>query len=147
MTFTFDPGLPSTRDEVRAKIGDTDSGDVLLQDETLDALLVTNSSVTETAIAAVKAILAKFARDSDKTTLGITSNLSQKSAQYRGILRDLEMEVLNCAQVDFGGASRAEIENIEADSDFIRPRFRVGQHDNPGTRSPRRGRRGDFDGC
>ena len=146
MAFTFDPALSTDRDKVRFKIGDVDSGAPLLQDETVDALLVINAGVLETSIAAVKAILAKLSRDADKTALGITSNLSQKSAQYRAVLRDLEAEAEDCPTIYFGGASRSETLDLESDPDFVRPAFTTDQHDNPQNKSRRTGR-GRNDGC
>lgn len=148
MTFTFDEDLTSARDEVRLKIGDTSSGAVLLSDETLDALLTAfGDNVVETSIAAVNAILAKIARDADKSALGITSNLSQKTAHYQQLLRQLQAESGGCAQVYFGGSSEAEIESLEADTDFVHPVFKRGQHRNPKAVSTARGvPRGSDDG-
>jgi len=54
MTWSYDDSLPTDRDKVRFRIGDTDSEEELLSNETLDALLVIRDDVVLASIDAYK---------------------------------------------------------------------------------------------
>lgn len=134
MTFTFDSSLATERDEVRLKIGDTQSALELLSDETIDALLSANDDdVLATSIAATKAILARLSRDTDRSAIGFSTSRSQAVTQYRDLLADLEKERDQLAGAMYvGGSSTAEIERITGDSDAPAPIFSIGMDDYTG---------------
>jgi hypothetical protein len=134
MTWSYDNSLTTDRDKLRLKIGDTDTEDQLLQDETLDALLAVRANVTLAAIDAVKAILAQLAREIDRQALGLGGPRSQKTTHYQALLGDLRAEALRTGTgVFFGGGSKAQAEAIQADPDKPLTPFRIGQFDNPGS--------------
>ena len=131
MTWTYSNTLATNRDMVRLKIGDTDTNDQLLQNETIDALLTARSnSVVDASIDCVRAVLAVFVREIDRSNVGITANRSQKFNQLETLLQQLQAEARTGHGGMFvGGHSRSEKETIEDDTDFLRPFAKVGKDD------------------
>jgi hypothetical protein len=84
--------ITSDRDKVRLKVGDTDTADPLLFDDEIDALLADEGSVTRAAIAAARAIAAKFARGYTFQTDGQRFNRAERVAHYRQLAKDLATE-------------------------------------------------------
>ena len=132
MSFTYDSSTPLTvLEQVRLKIGDTDSNKALLQDEEIQLFLDANGNdVTSTSVDAVKCILAQLARQTDRQAGNLSGTRSQKTQHYRELLRDLEAEVSYDLNPSIGGLSLAARNLVEADSDFKPTEFSVGMHDN-----------------
>lgn len=131
MTWSYDDSLPTDRDKVRFRIGDTDSEEELLSNETLDALLVIRDDVVLASIDAVQAILAKFAREIDRQALGLGGPRSQKTTHYENLLKVLRAEAdKGSTGVFYGGATIAEKDAALADTTKPRPPFRIDQFNN-----------------
>jgi hypothetical protein len=131
MTWSYDDSLPTDRDKVRFRIGDTDSEEELLSNETLDALLVIRDDVVLASIDAVQAILAKFAREIDRQALGLGGPRSQKTTHYENLLKVLRAEAdKGSTGVFYGGATIAAKNAALADTTRPRPPFRIDQFNN-----------------
>tara|TARA_R110000824_G_scaffold159878_1_gene334458 strand:+ start:2193 stop:2627 length:435 start_codon:yes stop_codon:yes gene_type:complete len=133
MTWSFSDSIATDKDKVRLKIGDTDTDDQLLSNETIDALLVIRADVTLCAIDCVRAILAKLARDIDRSAVGMSGQRSQKITHYEGVLRNLVKESGGEVRMKVGGISQDAADTLRDDSDFIKPSFSVGMDDFNGT--------------
>jgi len=94
MTWSYDPSLPTDKDKVRFRTGDTDETDQLLQDEEINYLLSETTNVLLAASRAAKAIAAKFARQADKSVGSLSISLSQKAQAYMALAADLEKRAL-----------------------------------------------------
>lgn len=136
MTYSFDINLGTTRDRIRARLGDTDENHVLLDDQTYDALLTLRSDdFISAAIDSCRAIQGKMHRDIDRSNVGVTANRSQRFNQIETVLRDLIRESNVQGGIFVGGLSIAGKEALESDADFVQPTFKVGDMDNPDRRS------------
>jgi len=131
MSWSYSDSLSTDRDRLRFRIGDVDTNDQLLSNETLDALLTTRPDPTLAAIDAIEGILAKFAREIDRGSLGLGGSRSQKTQFYRDLLKELRAEA---ARGDtgafFGGSSVSGKETIQEDEDKPLTPFRLNQFDN-----------------
>ena len=131
MSWSYSDSLSTDRDRLRFRIGDVDTNDQLLSNETLDALLTTRPDPTLAAIDAIEGILAKFAREIDRGSLGLGGSRSQKTQFYRDLLKELRAEA---ARGDtgafFGGGSVSGKETIREDEDKPLTPFRLNQFDN-----------------
>lgn len=131
MSFSFNESLTSDLDKVRLRIGDTDSEEVLLSNETITALLTIRNDVILASIDCVEAILGKFAREIDRQALGLGGPRSQKTSHYTALLKELRAEAARGSTgVFFGGGSIAEKESIREDSDKPLAPFRLDQFKN-----------------
>ena len=135
MSWSFSDSLSTDRDKVRFKIGDTDTDDQILSNEILDALLTEwSNDVHLTAIAAVRSIIAKFARSLDRSAVGMSGNRSIFTQHYQDLLSDLIKQNRGNSGVRYKGSfDRSRKDTIESDSDFVRPFSGVGRDDFPGT--------------
>ena len=129
MTWTFSDSIATDKDKVRLRIGDTDTDDQLLSDETLDALLAIRADVVLCAIDACRAILAKLARDIDRSAVGMSGSRSQKTQHYKDILATLIKESGGETRIKVGGISKSDNDTLRDDSDFEKPTFTVGMND------------------
>ncbi len=101
MAWSYDPSLPTKKDEVRLIIGDTDSNDQLLQDEEINYFLEqSQNSVTLASIRAVTAIIAKLTRRVDKAVGEAKISLSQQIKHYQSLLSQLRSNI-TVASPDF----------------------------------------------
>ena len=133
MSWTYSDALTTDRDKLRFRIGDVDTNDQLLSNETLDALLDTRASPILAAIDAVEGILAKFAREIDRSALGLGGPRSQKTQFYRDLLKELRAEAARGdTSIFFGGGSVSEKESNLDDSDAPVTPFRIDQFKNNG---------------
>lgn len=91
MTFTYSiANLTTPLAQVRLRIGDTDSNLQLLQDEEISVALATHANaVLPAAIACVRLILARLARDVDTSHAGVSAQRDQKTQHYRDLLQML----------------------------------------------------------
>lgn len=131
-TYSGDPAA-SDRDALRFCIGDTDSGDEQMQDAELDFLLTENGSVPGAAVAAVRKLIAKFARQVNKNVGDLRLSLSDRVKNYKILLKELQTSLaLRTAGPVAGGISRARKETVVQDTDRVIPDFEKGQFDHPG---------------
>lgn len=135
MSWSFNESLTTNRDKVRLKIGDTDTNDQILSNETIDALLTEhNSDVLLTTISCVRAIIAKFSRNLNRGAIGLTADMSLFVAHYQELLSDLIKQNRGNSGVRYVSAfSDSRRETIESDDDFIRPFAAIGRDDYPGS--------------
>lgn len=133
MSWSYSDSLSTDRDKLRFKIGDVDTDEQLLSNELLDALLTARGSPTLAAIDAVEGILAKFARDIDRSALGMGGARSQKTQFYRDMLKELRAEAARGdTSIFFGGGSISQKESNREDADAPLTPFRVDQFKNNG---------------
>jgi len=135
MTWSFSESLSTNLDKVRLKLGDVDTNDEILQNETINALLTEhNDDVNLATIACCRAIIAKYNRTIDRNAAGMSANRSIIVENYRQLLAELLRANRGNAGARYKGSfSRDRQETIEDDSDFILPFARSGSFDYPGT--------------
>jgi hypothetical protein len=131
MAWSYDDSLSTTRDEVRFRVGDTNTAAQLLSNGTINAILVDNGDdVGTAAIACCRAIIAKLARDTDRSNVGMSSTRSQQIEHYRTLLKELKSESRNLSAPSFGGQSVSDKTTIESDTDYTPGPFARGRDDN-----------------
>lgn len=132
MTWSFDPSLSTTRDEVRAKIGDTDINQQILQNEHVSAVLaIVNDDVLLASVELVDHILALVAKENDRSAVGMVSDRSQRFNHYQALRGTLREQLSTVAGgVCVGGVSKAQREAILSNPDLVPAAFDVGQDDN-----------------
>lgn len=133
MPWSYDPNLVSDVDQVRFLIGDTLSTDPQLQNEEISAFLTIHANdVRATAIAAARALSARYTRQADKWVGDLKILNSQKSRQYARLAEDLGKS--SSASISgipsAGGISVSKKEMAEEDEDRVVPFFKRGMHDN-----------------
>ena len=132
-TYSGDPS-DSDRDWVRFRVGDTDSTDPQLTDGEIDSLVSDEGSKEAAALAAVRAILAKYARLVDKSVGDLHLSYSQRQASYQALAERLErLYALRTAIPFAGGISISGKETLEDDTDRVAPFAKRGQFSQPGT--------------
>jgi len=95
MTFTYS-GTPSAsqRDAIRFLLNDTDSTDVLLQDEEISYLIATWTNTYEAARGGAEVIASRFTRDADNVSktvgdISISKSFQNKAKEYRALAKSL----------------------------------------------------------
>ena len=141
MAWTYDPavldGTPiGLRNQVRLRIGDTNTAWQLLQDEEIDYYLALNADdVINTSIATSRAILGKFARQADLWMGHTRVDRTKFFDHYKELIGELELESTGTVGFDIyvGGISVSEKDALDANSDAIQPAFSIGKDDYPNT--------------
>lgn len=125
MTWTYDATVRTDLNIVREKIGDTNSAAELLQNETISEKLTLFSDDTVlAAMACVRLILAKIARNHDRSAIGFSGSRSQATKHYQDLLGTLEDESNSGAggtggpETSIGGTSVEDKEDLESDTDY-----------------------------
>ena len=121
MTFTWDPTALATSElqQVRLTIGDRDSGKPLLTDEEINFRLDQYSDgVLPASIRCVQDILAKLARDVDRSNVGMSSTRSQQTTHYRDLLKELKAENSTLGEMYVGGTSDSAEDAINSSTDY-----------------------------
>lgn len=131
MTWTYASSSTTVTDLswIRLRIGDTSSGDQLMQDEEINALLDSEGNREMAAALAAETVGAQFARKVDKSVGKLQIAFSQASEHYFGLAQRLRREVAVSAGPYAGGISRDDKASNETDSDVVQPAFRVGMFD------------------
>jgi hypothetical protein len=92
VTFSFNPSLPTNRDKVRLRLGDTNAEQKIFEDETIDALLVSNGqSVGKTLIECAKHVIALLSRP-DYTADWLKVSHSEARQSWLRLLAQFESE-------------------------------------------------------
>lgn len=135
MSWSYSDSLSTNKDKVRLRIGDTDTNDQLLSNETIDALLSEHGDdIVLSSISSIRAIIAKFSRTVDRNAAGMSANRSIIVENYRQLLKELLAANRGNSGARYKGSfSKSRQETIEDDTDFILPFARSGQFDYPGT--------------
>lgn len=131
MTFTYSSSETTDRNRVRGKTGDTDTATSrqLLQDETIDAILVLYPTVLAASIECIKRIIARLARDYDRSAVGMSVTRSPAIQTYKDLLIDLEREASSGAQMFVGGVSKSNNDILAADTNYVKASFKIGRDD------------------
>lgn len=131
MTWSYDPSEATDLDRVRGKIGDINTLDQQLPNETLNAIIAIKADVIDAAIECLNRLIAKYARDIDRSAVGITSSRSQRMNHYADLRDRLERDRLLVTEPFVGGISKSEADVIDANTDFPQPKFKMGGDDHP----------------
>jgi hypothetical protein len=122
-SYSGDPAS-SDLDAVRFIIGDTISADPQLSNEEILYLLDREGSVFAAAAAAVRGVIARYARLVDKSVGDLQISYSQRLAAYRALLAQIEeQQAIRTAGLVVGGISRARKRTVENDGDRVAPSF------------------------
>jgi len=140
-TYSGDPSLNS-RDAVRFLIGDTVEAAAIFQDEEIDWLLTQNTNIYFAAALGADAAASLFTGASTsggvktKTVGALSISYTDDSAvasEFKSLGKSLRVRgAVNSAIEPFsGGISIADKKRLEDDTDWNRPNFSFGMHDNP----------------
>jgi len=131
MAWTYDDTLPNDRDAVRLLVGDTLSTDPQMSDEEINGLLGIYSGTRATAIAACKALAAKYARYADKWVGDLKILASQKHAAYLKLAEALASSSGFTPAAPTAGGIYADQKQAQQDDESLSvPTFRRGMTDN-----------------
>jgi hypothetical protein len=133
MTWSYDPEMPTTKDEVRFLIGDTDTTDQQLSNEEVAYLLSEFGSPVLAAQQAAQALAAKFSRLVTKEVGDLRIEYSDRAKAYASMADALggsTAAAVGNAQLYAGGISIAEKEVDASDEDLVQPYFTTGLMDN-----------------
>lgn len=130
MAFTYST-TPETsaRSYIRLILGDTSSGNPMLQDEEIDAFLSLEGGRDIAASHAADAVGANFARQVDKSIGKLKISIAAASGHYFALADRLRFKAASRAAPYAGGISRDDKRDVERDSDRVKPAFTVGMHD------------------
>jgi hypothetical protein len=128
VSFTYD--ITTTVGLIRKKIGDVLSTNADLTDEEINACYLEYPSIIGAAKEALRNILARYKALTDRSANGFSSSRSQRFQQCKDLLDKLESSIGSVADMTFTGASEAVKEEMEADTDFVRPGYVTGQDRN-----------------
>ena len=119
--------------EVRFYVGDTETPNLLTDDQITLAINGTTSDLAAAAVCA-RALSARFAQQVDTRFETVWSSYSQKSAAFEKLARNLEQQAKRAGGLGTpvaGGISVADVLSVDQDEDRVRPYFRDGQFHNP----------------
>lgn len=126
MTWTFTSAdLSGSREQIRTRIGDTDSADPLLTDEQIAYALSEEGSVKNAAALAAEWIAAYFSRLADKSVGDLRIDYSARAERYLALAASLRSRSARAALPYFGGISETTKDSREADTDRVKPAFTV----------------------
>tara|TARA_R110000824_G_scaffold237140_1_gene425937 strand:- start:3298 stop:3732 length:435 start_codon:yes stop_codon:yes gene_type:complete len=127
MTWSYSvAGLATNKkDQVRLMIGDTTAADPLLQDEEIELYLLQNTDeVIPTAIECCEAIAAEFSRQADTTNGALSIKCSQRAKAYLILADRIRDKLANYGEIFVGGATLADVNNLDDDSSLVQPDFK-----------------------
>lgn len=133
MTWSYESTAPgsSAKSWVRMRIGDTSSGNALLSDEEILALLTDQGDKYLAAAVAAESIGAKYAIKTDKTVGRLSISMAKASEHYFTLATRLRAEAGSHAGLYAGGISADDEDDEEADTDRVEPGISIGQFDYP----------------
>jgi len=134
MTWTYNSANvgSSSRSFVRFKLGDTSSGNPLLQDEEIDGILGDLGDQYFAAAYCARSVAASFMTRVDKSVGKLNIHSAQVAEAYEKLATRLEYEASMRVTPYAGAISVSDKEANVADSDTVLPQFTVGQFDLPG---------------
>lgn len=136
MTWTYNSTAvgSSGLSTVRFHIGDYSSGDQLLTDEAIQAVLsniVANHMLASAYCA--DALAANYSRQADTRNEGLDVMASQRAKAFAKLAVDLRRRAGSSATIFVGGRSKQTKDDRRADDDLVQPEFERGADDFPGT--------------
>jgi hypothetical protein len=100
MTWTYDPTISTSKDEIRFLTADTDPVDPLVQDEEIAFVLTGHSDTYRAAATVARQIAMQFARQCTmEIAQEVRVNLSDRAKNYMAMAKELEA----VAEVGVGG--------------------------------------------
>ena len=136
--WTYASTAPNSSDRswIRLRIGDTNSGDQLLQDEEIDAHISAEGNRYAAAALAAESVGAWFARRADKTAGRMTIAHSRASIAYFDLASRLRTEGATRVTPYAGGIGVSDKETDEAAGDRVKPGFTARMFEFPGGIEP-----------
>jgi hypothetical protein len=138
MTWSYN--IATDIGKVRFAVGDTDTTDQQLQDEEINYLLTSFGSVAGAAVAAARAIAAKYARLVSSSVESVSESAEQRYAHYTQLAAQLAANAAGGASSPLpyvGGISVSAVEARETNTDRVQNDFVSGMFDNPNGYVPR----------
>jgi hypothetical protein len=138
MTWSYsgDPST-STKDEVRFLSGNTDTNRQLVSDEEVLYAISQYSNTRLAAALVLRALAAKFSRETDYREGDIAVSDSKQAEAFRKMADELDPGGITTAAAllalpSFGGLSKAEKDTLDSNTDAVQPSFYRGMNDIPG---------------
>ena len=134
MTKTYDVNVSTDKDKVRLLIGDVNESTMLLADEEIAYFLsFSGTSVTQAAIKAVEASIARLGEAIDKTLDGFSARYSQRFDHLQTVANRLRDKLAYSTALPYaGGISVADKDSAVEDSDRVQPQFAIEEDTVPG---------------
>ncbi len=134
MTKTYNSSLGKDKDKVRFLIGDSDTGDLILQDEEIEWLLDTEHNIYMAAGEAADKAASKLRRlGIQDLKVGETRIRYDRSLEIREKVSRLRDRGRAHQLVDAGGVFLSDRTDMEGDSSLIQPGIKRGMTDYPGS--------------
>jgi len=138
-TYTDSPGTDTAaerRDAVRLLVGDTDTNDQQVTDESIAFYLSqSGDDVYGAAAASARAIAASYGRRVNTAFEGVRADYGDLQAHYLSLASRLDREAklkgAALGQPKAGGISISDMDAADDDDDRPLPRFRRGQFEDP----------------
>ena len=131
-SYTLDFGATAAgrRNQVRLRLGDTDTNRQLLQDEEIDHFLdVAGDAVRAATRASAVAVLARFSTRPDSQRVGeISTGWADLRARMLALIAEIDRDEAMGAAPFAGGTSVADIDDRDADTDRPQPVFHEDSH-------------------
>ena len=133
MAFTFNPDLSDPVSQVRFLIQDVNTPGEYFQDETIEALLLTNRDrVLDTARDLAQAMWTQYLQRADVSEVDdVRIEYRDKAAQYKELYEELSKQAIVARKsgvlpIFFGGIDRAQFNHTRNDQSTVKPSFTKG---------------------
>ncbi len=129
MSWTFDPTLTATIDQVRFLSGDVDTTDQQVANETITGLLTMYGSVFRAAAAVCRSLASRYSRQSDVAMDDMRKSLSQRAKAYAERASELEEQAssalgIGAVPMPFSGGMLDSVKQVQIDDpDRTQPLF------------------------
>lgn len=94
MAFTYNDALSASKDKVRFLIGDTDSSNVIFQDNEINGVLDLDGNVFRAAAIALRARASKFIEKAIQYSIGADTK-GQLSVDRRQVVKEFERMIMS----------------------------------------------------
>lgn len=133
MAFTFSPDLADDISKVRDLIGDVDSTDPLLQDETISYLITQEDNIYAAAARASERIAARVARYGSVSADGVSVSTQEMYDRYMAMAKMFdELDKSSGVVTPYvGGVSWREVDEDANNPDLIQLHIKSHIHDHP----------------
>ena len=133
MTFSYTFGS-GKKDDVRFLVGDTEATLEMYSDEEIAAALASfDDDAEKTALFLYEGLIARFSLRANQTTGQVSINYDNLMRSLKSRYDKLYARVNGAGTVYVGGISVSDKQAKEADTDGVKPVFKVGQFDNEGS--------------
>jgi hypothetical protein len=133
VTFTYTNPASSTMQAIRFRIGDTVSTDPQLTDEEINYVVGVQSKVSLAAAQCCEAIAAKYARQVNTSNISLSIGAAERMKHYQALATTLRQQANRDAEQNatilVGGAVQADVDEMNDDSTYVQPSFKVGGDD------------------